>query len=47
MTIRLDENTIEYFKSLSDDTGITYQGLINLYLRDCAEHHKKLNIKWQ
>ncbi len=36
VTIRLDEMTIEYFKDLAEDTGIPYQTLINLYLRDCA-----------
>ncbi len=43
---RLDEDTIEYFKSLADETGIVYQNLINLYLRDCAVKHKKLNMEW-
>ncbi len=46
ISIRLDEDTINYFKSLSEDTGIVYQNLINLYLRDCAVKHKKLNMKW-
>ena len=36
VTIRLDEATITYFKDLADETGIPYQTLINLYLRDCA-----------
>ena len=46
ITIRLDEDTIEYFKNMSEETGIPYQNLINLYLRDCANKHKKLNLKW-
>lgn len=46
LTIRLDEDTIEYFRSLSDDSGIPYQSLINLYLRDCAAENKKLHMKW-
>ena len=46
ISIRLDEDTINYFKNLSEDTGIVYQNLINLYLRDCAVKHKKLNMKW-
>jgi uncharacterized protein (DUF4415 family) len=46
ISIRLDEDTIGYFKGMSDDTGIPYQNLINLYLRDCAAKHKKLNLKW-
>lgn len=47
VTIRLDEESIAYFKSLSDEVGIPYQSLINLYLRDCASAHRKLNLTWQ
>ena len=46
ISIRLDEDTIGYFKNLAEDTGIVYQNLINLYLRDCVVKHKKLNLKW-
>ena len=46
ITIRIDEETIGYFKILSDENGIPYQSLINLYLRDCAEKHKKMYIGW-
>ena len=46
LTIRLDEDTIDYFRSLAEDSGIPYQSLINLYLRDCASEHKKLRMKW-
>jgi len=46
ITIRLDEDTIGYFKRMSEETGIPYQNLINLYLRDCAGKHRKLNLKW-
>lgn len=47
VTIRLDEESINYFKSVSDEVGIPYQSLINLYLRDCAATHKKLNLTWK
>jgi uncharacterized protein (DUF4415 family) len=47
ITIRLDEDAIAYFKGLSQKTGITYQNLINLYLKDCAVSHRKLSLKWQ
>jgi predicted DNA binding CopG/RHH family protein len=47
VTIRLDTVTVEYFKILSDETGIPYQTLINLYLRDCAESKKRLSMKWK
>ena len=46
ITIRLDEESIEYFKSISQDAGIPYQSLINLYLRDCAATQRKLNLNW-
>lgn len=47
ITIRLDEPTIEYFKGLAEETGIPYQTLINLYLRECAGSRKKLSLKWR
>lgn len=47
VTIRLDEPTVAYFKALSDETGIRYQTLINLYLRDCATSQKRLSVAWR
>ena len=47
ITIRLNADTISYFKNLSKETGITYQNLINLYLSDCASTNKKLKINWK
>ncbi len=47
VTIRLDHGTIAYFKALSEETGIRYQTLINLYLRDCATTRKKLAVAWR
>lgn len=46
VTIRLGVDIIDYFKAMSDETGIPYQKLINLYLRDCAESHRSLQMKW-
>ena len=46
ITIRLDEDTIAYFKAMAEDKGIPYQSLINLYLRDCAIEHRELKTKW-
>lgn len=46
ITIRLDKATVAYFKSLATEMGMPYQHLINLYLRDCALSHRKLQIKW-
>ncbi|MBT0585974.1 BrnA antitoxin family protein [Alteromonas sp. SM 2104] len=47
ITIRLDPDVISYFKKLSDKNGIPYQNLINLYLKDCAEHEKELEVNWR
>jgi uncharacterized protein (DUF4415 family) len=47
ITIRLDEDSVTYFKTISEEVGIPYQSLINLYLRDCAASHKKLNLSWK
>ena len=46
ITIRLDEDTISYFKNMAENKGIPYQNLINLYLRDCAQSHRDLKMQW-
>lgn len=46
VSIRLDRDTVAYFKAIAKDVGIPYQSLINLYLRDCAVNHRKLHMKW-
>lgn len=46
VTIRMGEDVIGYFKEMSLETGIPYQSLINLYLRDCVSKHRKINVKW-
>jgi len=47
VSIRIDIDTIEYFQNKANETGISYQNLINLYLSDCAVHKKMLNISWK
>ncbi|MEM9882611.1 MAG: BrnA antitoxin family protein [Planctomycetota bacterium] len=47
VSIRLDADVIDYFKSLADDTGIPYQTLMNLYLRECAQTGKQPSLKWR
>jgi predicted DNA binding CopG/RHH family protein len=47
ITIRLEQDTINYFKSISSDSGIPYQTLINLFLTQCAKEHKKPEVIWQ
>lgn len=46
ITINLDNDTIDYFKNLSQSTGIPYQTLINLFLADCAKNKKKPTVAW-
>ncbi len=46
VTIRLDKDTVAHFKGLAAKTGIPYQNLINLYLRDCAEKGRELKMRW-
>jgi len=46
ITIRLDADTIAYFKKLSEEKGIPYQSLVNLYLRQCTSEKRNLELKW-
>ena len=47
VTIRLDEGSIAYFKGMAEETGIPYQSLINLYLKECAATGKRLSLAWK
>ena len=47
ITIKIDPSTIDYFKSLSQENGIPYQTLINMYLTDCANNKRKLELSWK
>ncbi len=47
VTIRLEETTLDYFKELAEETGVPYQTLINLFLRDCAQAKKRPSMKWR
>ena len=46
VTIRLDHASVAYFKAMAAELGMPYQNLINLYLRDCALNHRRLQLKW-
>lgn len=46
ITINLDSDTIDYFKTQSEESGIPYQTLINLYLSDCAAQNRRLQMRW-
>jgi uncharacterized protein (DUF4415 family) len=46
VTIRIGVDVIDYFKNLAEETGVPYQNLINLYLRDCVQYNRKLSFIW-
>ena len=46
ITIRIDRETIKYFKQQAKESGISYQNLINMYLRECVESRKKPTLRW-
>jgi len=46
ITIRIGVDVIDYFQKQAEETGVPYQNLINLYLRDCVQANRKLKIKW-
>ena len=44
ITIKIDNDTIEYFKAQDERSGIPYQTLINLSLADCATNQLQLHM---
>ena len=46
ITIRLETDVIDYFKAMSQEAGMPYQSLINLYLRECARSGRKISLSW-
>ena len=46
VTMRLGEDVISYFKDMAEESGVPYQSLINLYLRDCVATHRKIDMTW-
>ena len=46
VTIRMGEDVVAYFKALAEETGIPYQSLINLYLRDCVANGRRPDLSW-
>ena len=47
VTVRFDQDVIEYFKALSRAEGIPYQTLMNQFLRYCVESHMKPKTEWR
>ena len=46
VTIWMGDDVIKYFKEMAEETGIPYQSLINLYLRDCVADKRQLDLSW-
>ncbi len=44
--INLSSEVIDYFKELSEESGLPYQTLIDLYLRDCVKSRRKIKFEW-
>jgi uncharacterized protein (DUF4415 family) len=44
VTILLDKEAVAYFKRMAEETGVPYQVLINLYLKECVKDRKKLSF---
>jgi predicted DNA binding CopG/RHH family protein len=47
ITIRLDEDVIDYFKKMAEKKGVPYQTLINLYLRNCKNNKLEVDLEWK
>ena len=47
ISIRLEDETINYFKELSGENGMPYQVLINSFLTQCAKRHLCPEVKWR
>ena len=46
ISIKIENDTITYFKELANKVGIPYQNLMNSYLTDCAVKHVEPKLKW-
>lgn len=46
VTIRMGDDVVQYFKDMAEETGIPYQSLINLYLKDCVANQRKIDMSW-
>lgn len=47
ISIKMDQTIIDYFKDLSNENGIPYQTLINMYLSDCVRNSRRIEINWK
>ena len=46
ISIKIESDTITYFKELANKVGIPYQNLMNSYLTDCAVKHMEPKLEW-
>jgi uncharacterized protein (DUF4415 family) len=46
ITLSVSGDVVDYFEGMAQESGVPYQILINLYLRDCVANHRKLKIRW-
>lgn len=46
VTVRLSEDVVAYVKAMADEAGVSYQNLVNVYLRDGLAKHRKVQINW-
>ncbi len=44
VTMNMNTTTVDYFKSMSSESGIPYQTLINLYLDECVKERKTIKF---
>jgi uncharacterized protein (DUF4415 family) len=45
-SVYIEEDVMDYFKKIATESGISYQNLINLYLRDCMKQQRKPEISF-
>ena len=45
-SVYIEEDVLDYFKKMATESGISYQNLINLYLRDCIKHQRKAEVSF-
>jgi predicted DNA binding CopG/RHH family protein len=47
VTIKISPTVIDYFKAQAIKLGIPYQTLINMYLTDCVNNKRELQMNWK
>lgn len=47
VTIKISPSVIDYFKDQAAKVGMPYQTLINLYLSDCVNNKRELQMTWK